>query len=73
MVVRDVVRVAVVNLKAPPSASISSVALAHDLALVSVALAATAINQPPEAIEIDPVVSGSVESMSVDLSAPVEE
>lgn len=61
------------NLKPPASASISSVALAHVFALVSLAPAATAINPPPVAMVIAPVVSRSVASMSVDPSPPADE
>ena len=68
-----VVEKAVVNLKAPASASISSPKLAHAFALVSVAPAATAIIPPPEAMVVEPVVSGSVESISNEPSPPWEE
>jgi hypothetical protein len=71
--VRAVVLVAVVNLRFPTSASIPSVALAHVFATVSVAPTATAINPPPVAIVIAPVVSGAVASMSVEPLPPAEE
>lgn len=71
--IRAVVLVAVVNLRFPTSASISSVALAHVFATVSVAPTATAINPPPVGIVIAPVVSGSVTSISVEPSPPAEE
>jgi hypothetical protein len=71
--VKAVVLVAVVNLKPPTSASMSSVALAHAFAPVSVAPAATAINPPPVAMVIAPVVTGSPASISDVPSPPVEE
>jgi hypothetical protein len=55
VVVRAVVRVAVVNPNAPASTSKSSVALAQVALTVSVAFPATAINPPPDAMVIDPV------------------
>lgn len=67
-----VVYLAVVNLKAPASASISSVQLAQVLSPVSVSPAATAINPPPVAIVVEPVVRASETSMSVDWSPPSE-
>jgi hypothetical protein len=56
----------VVCLWIPTSASISSPATDHVFATVSVAHPATASIPPPEGIVCDPVVSGSVASMSVD-------
>jgi hypothetical protein len=56
----------VVCLKPPTSASISSPATDHVFATVSAAHPATASIPPPAAIVCDPVVSGSVVSISVD-------
>ena len=68
-----VILVAVVNLSAPASSSISSVAFAQVLAVPSVAPAATAMKPPLVAIVIAPVVSASVASMSLDPSLPPDE
>ena len=68
-----VVDVPVSNLKAPASALISLVQLAHVLATVSVAPAAIPIIPPPDATVVEPVVSGAVASMSVEPLPPADE
>lgn len=65
-----VVLVAVKNLNAPVSVLMSPVALAHVLSTVLVAPAATAMNPPPVAIDMLPVVKGSDVSISLLPSAP---
>lgn len=67
-----VVEVAVVNLNAVVDTSISSERLAQVLAPVPEP-AATAIIPPPEAMVVEPVVSGSVASISVEPSPPADE
>jgi hypothetical protein len=71
--VPPVVLLAAVSLKSPASASESSVAFAQVLFVSLVSPTATAINPPLLAIVIDPVVSGSVESMSEETSEPLLE
>jgi hypothetical protein len=66
-----VVELAVVKRKLPASTSKSSVALAQVLATVSAAPAAIAKKPPLVAIVCEPVVNGSVASMSVEPSPPV--
>jgi hypothetical protein len=51
----------------------SPLALAHDLVLLSTAPAATAINPPLVLIVVEPVVNGSVVSISVEPSDPLED
>jgi len=65
-----VIDVPVSNLNAPASAFISFVQFAQVLATVSVAPAAIPMIPPPVAMVCDPVVSGSVASMSVEPSPP---
>ena len=67
------VDVAVVNSKLPASSSKSSAIPPTDHTFVlSPRPAATATRPPPDAIVTEPVVSGSVVSISVELSPPVE-
>jgi len=69
-----VVEVAVLKPKAPPSTSRSSVSPDHvSCPPVAPARPITAIIPPPAAIVVEPVVSGSVASMSVEPSLPAEE